>query len=926
MKTVNKNRLSTKTIPTTNQDKGQLYDKICSTLDPSDSPKQKRQKFVKFLREKIQTNFKKLQSEFENKNISFSSLSNSIVKETDLIISTTFKLATSNLHPTPAPTEAERLSIIAVGGYGREEMAPFSDIDILFLTPYKTTPWTENVIESMLYILWDLKLQIGHATRSIDECILLGGKDFTIRTSLLETRPICGDKNLGDELTTRLWNELFQTSATEFITAKLKERATRHKKHGENRYLLEPNIKEGKGGLRDLQSLFWIAKYIHHVEKPVELIKKGVFNDQEYTKFVNASNFIWQVRCHLHFINNKASEQLNFDSQFEIAKRLSYQDLDGRLAVEHFMQDYFKHATYVGELTRIFLTDLEARHVKKQPNVRQILRSAGKRLTTKLNPLFKLQHNRINVIKGDTFSSHPINIFIIFDEALRTGYLIHPNAMRLITSNIRFIDDSLRQNANAQTIFLNLLLERGNPVRALRRMNELGVLSSFIPEFEPIVAMMQFNVYHHYTVDEHTIQCIENLALLEQNQLVEDLPVASDILKKGLNRRVLYLALLLHDIGKGRTEDHSKLGSKLASKVCIRLKLKKSESDLIEWLVKNHLLMSDVAQKRDLSDPKTVRDFARLVESRTKLKLLTVLTVCDIRGVGPGVWNNWKAQLLRNLYFLTYNALSSGMKDTGHVITEEQSKSNLTQKLSGWEPKEIKKELGRHYKSYWQGLDSSTQLVMAKLLRHISNVEMKIELDLDPEKDATRVCFVMPDHPGIFSRLAGAVALAGANVVDARTYTSSDGFATAVFWLQDKNMSPYKEEQFPKLNSAIKNSLSGSVLSSEAFKIRDKVKKRERDFQVPTEILFDNDGSEIYTIIEVDTRDRPGLLFDLTRTISGANIYIASAVIATYGLQAVDVFYVKDMFGLKLHSQSKQQSLEKKLLQAIEFGTKRASA
>ena len=278
--------------------------------------------------------------------------------------------------------------------------------------------------------------------------------------------------------------------------------------------------------------------------------------------------------------------------------------------------------------------------------------------------------------------------------------------MRLIASNIRFIDDSLRQNVNAQTIFLNLLLDRGNPVRALRRMNELGVLSSFIPEFEPIVAMMQFNVYHHYTVDEHTIQCIENLALLEQNQLVEDLPVASDILKKGLNRRVLYLALLLHDIGKGRTEDHSKLGSKLASKVCIRLKLKKSESDLIEWLVKNHLLMSDVAQKRDLSDPKTVRDFARLVESRTKLKLLTVLTVCDIRGVGPGVWNNWKAQLLRNLYFLTYNALSAGMKDTCDVIKEEQSKSNLTQKLNGWEPKEIKKELGRHYKSYCQGLKS----------------------------------------------------------------------------------------------------------------------------------------------------------------------------------------------------------------------------
>ena len=903
-----------------------FYDKVCLTLDPTDSSKQKRTKLVTLLQEEIRKNFLNLQSKFENKEISYANLSNSIVKSTDIIISTTFKFATLNLHPSPTPTEAERLSIIAVGGYGREEMAPFSDIDILFLTPYKTSPWTENVIESMLYILWDLKLKIGYATRSINECILLGSKDFTIRTSLLETRLICGDTNLGNELTSRLWKDLFQSSTTEFINAKLKERVYRHKKNGENRYLLEPNIKEGKGGLRDLQSLFWIAKYIHHVEKPVQLIKKGVFTKLEYEKFTNASNFLWQIRCHLHFINKKAAEQLNFDAQVEIAKRLSYKDMDGRLAVEHFMQDYFKHATCVGELTRIFLTDLEARHVKKQPNVSQILRSAGRRLTTKLNPLFKLQHNRIDVIKDDTFSNNPINIFIIFDEALKTGYLIHPNAMRLIASNIKSIDDTVRHNSTAQTIFLNLLLKRGNPVRALRRMNELGVLSAFIPEFEPVVAMMQFNVYHHYTVDEHTIQCIENLALLEQNQLVEDLPVASSILRKGLNRRVLYIALLLHDIGKGRAEDHSVLGSKLASNFCARFKLKKSETELIEWLVKNHLLMSDMAQKRDLSDPRTVQDFVRLIESRTKLKLLTVLTVCDIRGVGPGVWNNWKAQLIRNLYFLTYDALSSGIKDTDNVITEEQSKFALKQKLTGWKPLEIKKELKRHYKSYWHGLDTETQFIIAKLLRHISSDGMKIKLDLDHDKDATRACFVMSDHPGIFSRLAGAVALAGANVVDARTYTSSDGFATAVFWLQDKNKSPYKEEQFPKLNISIETIFSGSTISTDKLKFRDKIDKRELDFQVPTEILFDNDGSEIYTIIEVDTRDRPGLLFDLTRTISASNIYIASAVIATYGLQAVDVFYVKDMFGLKLHSHAKQQKLEKKLLKAIEFGAKRASS
>ena len=903
-----------------------LYEEICSQINKSDNAKHKRKIAVDLLQKTIDSNFANLKINFENHQLHVNLVTKGFTKVTDVVIQTIFMFSTQHLHPLTIPTEAERLSVLAVGGYGREEMAPFSDVDLLFLTPYKITPWAESVIESMLYILWDLKLHVGYATRSITECLLMGKKDFTIRTTLLETRRIIGDESLVSELNNRLWNELFQSSATEFITAKLEERLLRHKKHGENRYLLEPNIKEGKGGLRDLQSLFWIAKYIHHVQRPEQLIEKNVFNQVEFNKFANANNFLWQVRCHLHFLNNRGSEQLNFDSQVEIAKRLKYKNSDGRLAVEHFMQDYFKHATCVGELTRIFLTDLEARHVKRQPNVGQILRSAGRRLTTKISPLFKIQHNRINVIDDNIFSIEPINIFILFDEALRTGYLIHPYAMRLITSNIECIDDALRRNPDAQKIFFKLLLERGNPVRALRRMNELGVLSAFIPEFEHIVAMMQFNMYHHYTVDEHTIKCIENLALIEQNQLIEDLPVASDILRKGVNRKVLYLALLLHDIGKGRKEDHSKLGSRIASKVCSRLGLSKSDSETIEWLVKNHLLMSDVAQKRDLSDPRTVRDFATLVKSRTKLKLLTVLTACDIRAVGPGVWNNWKAQLIRNLYYLTHKALSSGLEDVGKIATVDEAQNALKKKLVGWDSNIIEHELGRHYKSYWQGLNSETHFIMANMLEDMSNIESKLELIPDKDKDATMACFVISDHPGIFSRLAGAVALAGANVVDARTYTSSDGFATAVFWLQDSKGTPYEKDGFSKLKKAIDNSLSGDVITREALNDKDKIKKRERDFYIPTEILFDNEGSEIYTIIEVDTRDRPGLLFDLTNTIFAANIYIASAVIATYGVQAVDVFYVKDLFGLKLHSKSKRDSLSKKLMNAIDYGAKRATS
>ena len=913
-------------VENTSNNSIQLYDKICAQINKVDNAKQKREIAVNLLQQTITTNFSALKANFETGKMPVDEITKGFTGVTDLIIETIFKLSSEQLHKSPIPTEAERLSVLAVGGYGREEMAPFSDIDLLFLTPYKITPWAESVIESMLYILWDLKLQVGYATRSIEDCLSLGKKDFTIRTTLLEIRLISGDSLLVNELENRLWNDLFQSSATEFTTAKLEERLLRHKKYGENRYLLEPNVKEGKGGLRDLQSLFWIAKYIHHVQHPEQLIEKKVFSKFEFDKFLKASNFIWQVRCHLHFLNNRASEQLNFDSQVELAKRLKFKDLNGRLAVEHFMQEYFKNATYVGELTRIFLTDLEARHVKKQPKVGQILRFAGRRLTTKLNPLFKIQHNRINVINHKVFSEKPINIFVLFDEALRTGYLIHPDAMRLITANIKLIDNNLRQNPEAIKIFLNLLLERGNPVRALRRMNELGVLSAFIPEFKYIVAMMQFNMYHHYTVDEHTIKCIENLALIEQEQLIEDLPVASDILQKGVNRRVLYLALLLHDIGKGRKEDHSKLGGKIASNVCTRFGLKKSEVETIVWLVRNHLLMSDVAQKRDLSDPRTVRDFAKVVESRTKLKLLTVLTACDIRGVGPGVWNNWKAQLIRNLYYLTYKALSSGLEDVGDITTSEEAQKKLKSELVGWHAKEIKKELARHYKPYWQGLNSETHLIMANLLKNIANNEIKLELKPDKDKDATIACFVMSDHPGIFSRLAGAVALAGANVVDARTYTSSDGYATAVFWLQDSRGSPYEKDGFGKLKKAIDNSLSGNVITRDALKDKDRIKKRERDFYVPTEILFDNEGSEIYTIIEVDTRDRPGLLFDLTSTISSANIYIASAVIATYGAQAVDVFYVKDMFGLKLHAKSKRDALSKKLIKAIDYGSERASS
>ncbi|MEL6644410.1 MAG: [protein-PII] uridylyltransferase [Pseudomonadota bacterium] len=838
---------------------------------------------------------------------------------TDCALSVVFRTVKDHIHPNPNPTEGERLALLAVGGYGRAEMAPYSDVDLLFLTPYKITAWAESVIESMLYVLWDLHLKVGHASRTVKDCIRLGRDDYTIRTALLEHRYIDGHAPLAAELGDRLWHDLFRGTGPAFVEAKLEERAQRHRKQGGQRYVVEPNVKEGKGGLRDLQTLFWIAKYVNNVGDAADLVALGTFRQEEFDDFLKAETFLMAVRCHLHLISGRAMDQLTFDLQVEVAERLGYVDQGGRRAVEHFMQDYFRHATKVGELTRILLTALEARHAKKAPALMRMLRRRRK-----LKDGYAIVHNRINCADEAAFLSDKLNLLRIFEEALRTGYLLHPDVMRLISANLDLIDDDMRSDPEARRIFIDLLLKHGNPERALRRMNELGVLAAFIPEFAPIVAMMQFNMYHSYTVDEHTIQCISVLAQIERGELVEELPVASRILKNGLDRKILYIALLLHDIGKGRDEDHSVLGAQITRKVVARLGFRKEEAETVEWLVRYHLLMSDIAQKRDLADPRTVRYFAKAVRTRKRLDLLTVLTVCDIRGVGPNTWNNWKAQLLRTLYRETANALEGGLEDVNRESREDEAKRAVREALANWPAKELRAETSRHYGPYWQGLPTSAHVVLAQLLRDIPDGEVRIDLFLDEDRDATRACFALQDHPGIFARLAGALALVGANVVDARTYTSKDGYATAVFWVQDAEGRPFAASRMPRLRGMIEKTLRGEVVARDAFKDRDKLKKRERAFRVPTSIAFDNEGSDIYTIIEVDTRDRPGLLYDLARALAASHAYVASAVIATYGEQVVDSFYVKDMFGLKYHSKSKQKSLERKLRAAIESGAERA--
>ncbi len=648
-----------------------------------------RGKLVSLLKELKSKGFDRISFELRKHPLKARKAISSYAFLTDCLVTSAWKFATEIQFPSHNPTEAEKLSIISVGGYGRREMAPFSDVDLLFLTPYKMTPWSENVIETVLYLLWDLKLKVGHSSRSIKDCLRLGSEDYTIRTAMLEHRFVCGDINLASQLNDKLWKNLFSGTAKDFISAKLKERENRHEKHGQ-RYMVEPNVKEGKGGLRDLQSLYWIAKYVYQTQNISDLVDLNVFRSDEYLQFEQAEEFLWAVRCQMHHLADRAIEQLSFDLQVEVASAMGYHDSRDQRAVEIFMQDYFRHATRVGDLTRIFLTSLEAVHAKDEPLLERIFKRKPK-----IDNDYIVIHNRLAIKSEKEFLTNPINLLKLFSEALRTGLLIHPNAMRLVSANLAMVNNEFRASTEAQQIFLELLLKHGNPERALRRMNELGFLAKFIPEFEPIVAMMQFNMYHSYTVDEHTIQCLKTLAQIEKSELVEELPIASSILKDGVNRKVIYIALLLHDIGKGRSDDHSILGAKIAKQVSPRLGLNKQETETVEWLVRYHLLMSDMAQKRDISDPRTVRDFAKAVQSVKRLNLLTVLTVCDVRSVGPDTWNNWKATLIRQLYAETKTILEQGAEALNRENRMTEAKKALREKLSEWDNKDIKIETGR---------------------------------------------------------------------------------------------------------------------------------------------------------------------------------------------------------------------------------------
>ena len=843
-----------------------------------------------------------------------------LCKIEDEVIRILFEFARKHLYPSQNPSEAERMAVVATGGYGRGLQAPGSDIDLLFLLPYKQTAWGESIAEAILYCLWDLGLKVGHATRSVDECIRQAKADMTIRTAILEARFLLGDRKLFDELVTRFDKDVVRNTAPQFVAAKLAEREDRVRRSGQSRYLVEPNVKDGKGGLRDLHTLFWIAKYVYRVREPDELIKRGVFDKQEYQLFRRCEDFLWSVRCHMHFLMGRAEERLSFDIQREIAVRLGYTEHPGLQDVERFMKHYFLIAKDVGDLTAILCAELEDSHAKSVPMLSRVMERFRpvKRRKLAESDDFIVDKNRILLAHPNGFKRDPVNLIRIFHLAQKHNLAFHPDGMRAITRSLKLVDAKLRENKEANGLFLEILTSKNDPETVLRRMNEAGVLGRFVPAFGKIVAMMQFNMYHHYTVDEHLLRCIGVLAEIERGGSTES-PLANELIHKILpeHRDLLYVTLFLHDIAKGRPEDHSIAGARVARRFCPRMGFSAADTDTVAWLIENHLVMSSVAQSRDLSDRKTIENFAATVQSAERLKLLTILTTADIRAVGPGVWNGWKAQLIRTLYYETEPVLTGGFSEVNRAQRVAIAQNEFREAMKNWPQDRIEAYIAKHYPAYWLKVDLPHKIEHANFVRVTEDADKRLatSISFDSERAVTELTLLAPDHPWLLSIIAGACALAGANIVDAQIYTTTDGRALDTISLsREFDRDEDEERRGHRIADSIEKALRGELRLPDLVTNRSPPKGRIRAFAVEPSVTINNQWSHRYTMVEVTGLDRTGLLYELTATLSKLNLNIASAHVATFGERVVDVFYVTDLMGAQITSPTRQAAIKRALV------------
>ncbi|MBF0415129.1 MAG: [protein-PII] uridylyltransferase [Magnetococcales bacterium] len=822
---------------------------------------------------------------------------------TDIVLKRLFSI----IHFYPVQEE-ESLTLVATGGYGRGELAPYSDIDLLFILPNDSRPKHEKMVERMLYCLWDLGMDIGHAVRQLEECVQQARQDLEIRTSMLESRYLAGNKDLFDNYKRKLFKKVLDKDPDSFLRAKLLEQTKRHDKFGNSFFYLEPNIKENPGGLRDIQTFSWISKYRYKVDHVKDLVDMGLITHQEYRVFTRSLSFLRRVRNALHYRAGRREDRLTFQHQIEIAREFGYRDRTGRQGVEQFMRRYYQVAQQVGDLSRIFLRKYQEEHLK--------IRWWNKR---RLEDHFQLLGDKVALRFPELLETDPLIMLKIFNVAQRHLKSLHPETERLIRRRLDLIDRDFQRNPEAAALFLRILSGRQAVAWTLRRMNQIGVLGRYIPEFGRIMWQSQHDMFHVFTVDEHTLLAVAAVRQIQEGKLREELPLATKVHAELDNPTLLVLAVLFHDIAKGRGGDHTREGAVIARDVCQRFALPAAEIDLVAWLVENHLVFSRTAFRRDLGDPKTITAFAEQMANTKRLKLLFLLTIADIRAVGPGVWTPWKATLLWQLYNFALETLEKGAFRTSDVARHAKiRRDEATQMLVPEnDPKVVDAHFDRFYSDYFIQYDVRTLVDHFRAFAPLREEPMGVVFWTMPATNTTELLLHTPDHPGLMARISGALTAEGVNILSASITTTRDGMAFDSFVLQNSQGKAIESKhRLDKIEQTLVSVLKGKTWPEALLSRTVPAVASPSPFRVPVSIEVDNsfDG---FTILEITSLDRVGLLFTITREVERQGLQIRTAKISTYGERAVDVFYLRDIFGLKLNSR-KIEILKARLTKAVE--------
>ena len=850
----------------------------------------------------------------------------------DDLVRTLFDFTSTHIMGAENLTRAERVSLCAVGGFGRAEMAPQSDVDLLFILPDKKgSAYAESLIEYMLYMLWDLGLKVGHSVRTIEQSIKLAKEDQTILTALLDQRFLCGDPELAGALHKQFRKDITRGAGRAYIAGKLQERDERHAREGNSRYVIEPNIKEGKGGLRDLHVLYWIARFLDKDDKicdpqrAQDYVDMGLFNENAAMRFVRAADFLWRTRIWLHYETGRPTETLSFDKQVILARKMGQAAGPVEVAVERFMREYFTNASDVGALTRIACATLEAQNSIRLPKGLDAL-LPGSRRNLK-NKALVLDHGRLSFSDPLQIKNDPTIIMQLFETAGRRNIDIHPNAFTAIDFRRNLIDAEFRRDPDNSRLFQKTLLKSKAPYATLRAMNEAGVLGRYLIEFGGIVARTQFNMHHAYTVDEHTLRLVDNFDNLRKGRLEAENPLITKIVKGFSQDQVLTMMLtcLLHDTGKGQG-DQCIEGAQLARKACRRLCVSPDITDTCAWLVRRHLDMSETAQRRDISDPETIAEFGALVGSLERLELLFALTVVDIRSVGPGIWNDWKAVLLRNLFTATASYLE-GRDDLAPAARAHAIQEQMFEKLRpelGARIMPITQELPQQY---WLNFDMPALLRHARFYDGImqdtrqSKAKIAVQSRLNSARNITELWVLTQNRLGLFADLTKAMATCGASVSGAHLHTAKSGQVMNVFYLHGGDGQAYGENSPHLIETLRRRTLAAAKGPVDDLTIPKPLKSlRSGAIPVEAKVKFLNTASAGLTIIELVGRDRPGLLHSLAKLMTAEGLDIYSAHIEVVGAQAIDVFYVRARDGDGGLSAARRRALKAKFIEILERG------